>query len=259
MEEFKVALGQIDIKLGDREANLKRAAEVAAEAAKQEADFICLPELFPTGWAPKQLANLAEPIPGYIADKLSKIAEENNMHLVASIPEKSGGKIYNTAVLIGPNGNLLAKYRKMHLFLEESTCITHGGDYAVADTKFGKIGLMICYDAVFPEVARQLALKGAEVVFMPSGWMEPFLPQWKLATSARAFDNQFWIVAANRIGKDDVYAYFGNSRVVSPFGDAVAECGNQEETKVATIDGKASAGFKQIVNFLKDRKPELYK
>ena len=260
MKEFKVAVVQMDIKLGDVEANLKKAAELTSAAAKQEADFVCLPEFLPTGWVPDKLGKLAEPIPGGITNKLGKIARENNAHIIASVPEKEGEKIYNTAVLIGPNEELLAKYRKIHLFMLEPTCITHGsGDYAVADTKFGKVGLMVCYDAVFPEVARQLALKGAEIVFMPANWPDPFLPQWKLATSARAFDNQFWIVAPNRIGTDGVFTYFGSSRIVNPYGDAIAECGNKEEVIAATIDKKVTDGFKQIVNFLKDRRAEAYK
>ncbi|HIJ98613.1 TPA: carbon-nitrogen hydrolase family protein [archaeon] len=259
MNEFKVALVQMDIKLADIAVNLKKAAELVAQASKQNADFVCLPEYLPTGWAPEQLSKLADPIPGRIAEKLSSIAEENSIHIVASIPERSNDKIYNTAVLINPSGDLLAKYRKIHMFMEEPSCVTRGNEYAVADTKFGKVGLMICYDAVFPEVARQLALNGADTVFMPSNWMDPFLPQWKLATSARAFDNQFWIVAANRIGKDNTFTYFGSSRIVNPYGNAVIECGNKEEVLTATIDKKASEGFKQIVNFLKDRQPEAYK
>lgn len=259
MKEFKVAVAQMDIKLGDKEVNLKKTAEMAFTASKQGADFICLPEYLSTGNVPEQCSKLAEPIPGYAIDKLGAIAKENGIHIVASILERADDKIYNTAVLIDPDGELLTKYRKIHLFMEEQAHITHGREYAVADTMFGKVGLMICYDAIFPEIARRLALQGVGIIFIPANWPNPFLSQWRLATSARALDNQIWLVATNRIGADNKFSYFGRSRTVNPYGDSVVECGEREEVLVATVDWKVTEEFKEIVNFLKDRQPGAYK
>jgi len=194
-----------------------------------------------------------------VVDKLGAIAEENGIYVVASILEKTDDKIYNTAVLISPRGELLTKYRKMHLFMEEQTYIAHGSEYAVVDTKFGKVGLMICYDAIFPEIARRLTLQGASIIFMPANWPDPFLPQWRLATSARALDNQIWLAAANRIGADNKFTYSGRSRIVNPYGDSVVECGEIEEVLVAQVDGKVTEEFKKIINFLNDRQPGNYK
>jgi predicted amidohydrolase len=258
MSEFKVAVGQMNIQLGDIDANLKKAAEIASTASKKGADFVCLPEYFSTGCAFEFCSELAEPVPGYTVDKLGKIAEENGLHIVTSILEKENDKIYNTAVLVDGDGGLLAKYRKIHLFLEEQKYIAHGNGCAVVDTKFGKVGLMICYDAIFPEVARQISLQSAGVIFMPANWPEPFLTQWRLATSARALDNQVWLVAANRVGADGKFTYFGRSRVVNPLGEVVAECGDKDDMLIATIDDKAGEEFKKIVNFLDDRQPEVY-
>lgn len=259
MKEFKVAVAQMDIKLGDKKANLKKTAEIASSASKQGADFVCLPEYLSTGSVPEQCSKLAEPVPGYVVDKLGAIAEENGIYVVASILEKTDDKIYNTAVLISPGGELLTKYRKMHLFMEEQTYIAHGREYAVVDTEFGKVGLMICYDAIFPEIARRLALQGVSIIFMPANWPDPFLPQWRLATSARALDNQIWLVAANRIGADNKFTYSGRSRIVNPYGDSVVECGEREEVLVATVDEKVTEEFKKIINFLNDRQPEVYR
>ncbi|MFH1978010.1 MAG: carbon-nitrogen hydrolase family protein [Candidatus Aenigmatarchaeota archaeon] len=259
MKEFKVAVAQMDIKLEDKEANLKKTAEMVSTATKQEADFVCLPEYLTTGSALEQCSKLAEPIPGHVTDRLRAIAKENGVYLVASIPERTDDKIYNTAVLIDPRGEVLTKYRKIHLFMEERNHIARGGEYVVADTEFGKVGLMICYDAVFPEIARQLALQGADIVFMPANWPNPFLSQWRLATSARALDNQFWLVATNRIGADSKFTYSGGSRVINPYGDPVVECGDKEEILVATVDGKVTEEFKRTVNFLNDRHSEVYK
>jgi len=259
MKEFKVAVAQMDIKLGDKEANLKKTAEIASTASKQGADFVCLPEYLSTGNVLEQCNKLAEPIPGYVVDKLGAIAKENGIHVVASILERADDKIYNTAVLIDPDGELLTKYRKMHLFMEEQAHISHGREYAVVDTKFGKVGLMICYDAIFPEIARRLALQGVGIIFMPGNWPNPFLSQWRLATSARALDNQIWLVATNRIGTDNKFTYFGRSRTVNPYGDSVVECGEREEVLVAIVDEKVAEEFKEIVNFLKDRQPGAYR
>jgi len=259
MKEFKVAVAQMDIKLGDKETNLKKTAEMASTASKQGADFVCLPEYLSTGSIPEQCSTLAEPIPGYTVDKLGAIAEENGIHIIASILEKADDRIYNTAILIDPGGKLLTKYRKIHLFMDEQAYIAHGREYAVVDTKFGKVGLMICYDAVFPEVARRLALQNVGIIFMPANWPNPFLPQWRLATSARALDNQIWLVAANRIGTDNKFTYFGTSHIVNPYGGSVVECGDKEEVLVVQVDGKVTEEFKKIVNFLKDRQPGAYR
>jgi predicted amidohydrolase len=259
MKEFKVAVAQMDIKLGDKEANLKKTAEIASTASKQGADFVCLPEYLSTGSVPEQSSKLAEPVPGYVVDKLGAIAKENGIHVVASILERADDKIYNTAVLIDSGGELLTKYRKIHLFMEEQAYFAHGREYTVVDTKFGKVGLMICYDAIFPEIARRLALQGVDIIFMPANWPDPFLSQWRLATSARALDNQIWLVAANRIGADNKFTYFGRSRIVNPYGDSVVECGEREGVLVATVDGKVTEEFKKIVNFLKDRQPGAYR
>ena len=258
MEKFKVAVAQIDIKLGDKEANLRKTSEMISIASKQEADFVCLPEYFSTGSIPKQFHELAEPVPGYTVDKLGAIAEENGTHIIASFLEKAGDRIYNTAVLIDPHGELLAKYRKIHLFMDEQNYLTYGREYTVIDTKFGKVGIMVCYDAIFPEVARRLTLQGALIIFMPANWPNPFLSQWRLATSARALDNQIWIVATNRIGADEKFTYFGRSRIVNPYGDPVIECGEKEEVLVTTVDKRVAEEFKKTVDFLKDRQPDLY-
>jgi len=227
-------------------------------ASKRGADFVCLPEYLPTGSIPEQCKKLAEPIPGHVINTLERIAEENCIYIATSILEKADDRIYNTAILIDSGGKLLTKYRKIHLFMDEQAHISHGREYAIADTKFGKVGLMLCYDAVFPEVSRMLALQGVDIIFMPANWPDPFLPQWKLATRARALDNQIWIVAANRVGADNKFTYFGRSHIVNPYGCSVIGCGDKEEVLVTNVDGKINEEFKQIVNFLKDRQPEIY-
>ena len=259
MTKCKVATAQIDLALADKDANFKKIDKIAQTAVKQEADFLCLPEYFTTGCIPEKFSSLAEPIPGYSVDKLKNIAQEHDLYIVGSLLEKTTHGIFNTAVLIDPDEAVLIKYRKIHLFMDEQKFITHGQEFPIADTKFGKIGIMICYDAIFPEVARRLALQGVDIIFLPSNWPNPFCSQWKLATSARALDNQLWLVAANRVGRDNKFTYFGGSRVVNPYGEAVIESGDTEDVGIALIDEKKSDEFKNIVHFLNDRQPVVYK
>lgn len=254
MKEFIIAVGQIDLKLGDKKANLKKTAEIISTAAKQNADFICLPEYLSTGSIPEEFSKLSETIPGETVDKLCEIANENSINIVTAVLEKADKNVYNTALLIDSDGTLQTSYRKMHLFMDEKNYITPGDDVVTVKTAFGTIGLMICYDIAFPEVARKLALQDAEVVFAPANWPNPFLPQWRIATSARALDNQMWVVAANRIGSDNKFSYFGRSRIVNAYGDVVVECGEKEEIQYAKINEKTSEEFKNIVNFLQDRR-----
>ncbi len=255
--EMNVAIGQMDIELGNKKRNIEKAEELVHRAAKMNAGIICLPEMFTTGFAKGNMARLAEPAPGETTKKLQELAAENKMFISGSILEKENSNIYNTAIFVTPEG-LVGKHRKVHLFLEEADHVKGGNGYSVFDTDAGRIGLLTCYDAIFPEASRLLSLQGAQIILLPSNWMNPFMGQWRLATSARALDNQVWLVAANRIGSDENYTYFGNSRIVNPYGTPVVECGESEEVAVAEIDLGKSSEFKKIVDFLKDRKPKTY-
>ena len=254
---MRVAVGQMDVKLGNKTANIEKVKELIRRAAEEKAEVICLPELFTTGFPKENIVELAEPIPGETTEKMRGLAMENNILVAGSILEKDRGTIFNTAVLVAPEG-LVGKYRKVHPFLEEASHITGGNEYNVFDTRVGKIGLLVCYDAAFPEAARLLSLQGAQVILLPSNWMNPFLDQWRLVTSARALDNQVWLVATNRIGSDETNTYFGRSRIVSPYGNAVAECGEDEDVVIVEADPGKTIEFKGMVNFLRDRKPQTY-
>ena len=254
MKNFKVAIAQMNVVSEKKELNLKKADELSLIASEKGADYICLPEYFSTGCIPVKFNELAETIPGDTTNKLCKIAKKNRIAIVASLIEKSKHTLYNTAILIDSKGDLLGKQRKIHLFLEETTVVSNGKRCDVISTVNGKIGLMVCYDTIFPEVSRKLAINGAELIFIPANWPDPFSTQWKIALSARALDNQIWIVAANRCGKDDTYTYFGKSMIIDPYGEVVCECGNEEDLIVCEIKLEKADEFKAIVNFLKDRK-----
>lgn len=180
------------------------------------------------------------------------------MGVVGSIVEAVQGKFYNTAFAISPNGELTNTYRKVHLFQVESQIVQRGSGWGAFEMGFGKAGIMLCYDAIFPEAARALALAGAQVIFHPAAWMDPFLPQWRIATNARALENQAWVISVNRVGKDELFTYFGRSGVVDPYGNEVLECGDKEGLVVLKIDLDKVKGFRSFLNFLGDRRPGAY-
>ncbi len=171
--------------------NLDQFSELIAKAANQKADIVCLPEGITLVGTDHDYISASETVPGPTTEFLGKIARKNNLYIVAGILEKNGDTVFNTAVLIGRDGNLAGKYRKVSLPHEEiDGGITPGNSFPVFDTDFGKIGLMICWDVTFPEPARALAQKGAEIIFLPIWGGDVTL------TKARAIENQVYVVSS---------------------------------------------------------------
>ncbi len=171
--------------------NLDQFSELIARAADQKADIVCLPEGITLVGTDHDYISASETVPGPTTEFLGKIARKSNLYIVAGILEKNGDTVFNTAVLIGRDGNLAGKYRKVSLPHEEiDGGITPGNSFPVFDTDFGKIGLMICWDVTFPEPARALAQKGAEIIFLPIWGGDVTL------TKARAIENQVYVVSS---------------------------------------------------------------
>lgn len=252
--KVKIAIAQMDMSLGDKNTNLKKAEKFILQASKEKVDFICFPEYFSTGSCLEKAEELAESVPGETTTKLCAFAKKNKINIITSIFEKEKQKIYNTGIFIDSDGKISSKNRKIHLFLDEVEVVNSGEGCYVINTKQCKIGIMVCYDTIFPEVARKMALKQAKIIFIPANWPNPFISQWRLSTSARALDNQTWVVAVNRCGKDNMHTYFGRSRIIDPYGELAIECDESESLNIFEIDLKKSEEFKQIVNFIRDKK-----
>ncbi|OUJ18437.1 Acylamide amidohydrolase [Methanonatronarchaeum thermophilum] len=248
--EITVGLIQMDIKTGKKLKNIETVKKLVGDLG--DIDIVCLPEYFTTGSVPKQFKNLAEPIPGETSKKLTKLAKKHNTHICGSYIEKHQEKLYNTSIYIQPNGTL-TKYRKTHLFIDEKKVITPGNkEPPVIKTKYGKIGLIICYDAIFPEITRKLQKKNADLILIPSNWPNPFKPAWETATSARALDNQLWTIAVNRTGSCGQFTYFGNSKTTNPYGKTTLQLKNKQTTAKTKIDTNKTKEFKSIIDFQKD-------
>lgn len=173
------------------DGNCRLFAPLIADAAKQRADLVVLPETLTYFGLGKSYADCAEPVPGPSTDYFGQLAREHNLYIVAGLIERDRHLIYNVAALIGPDGKFIGKYRKVALPRSEIAAgITPGDDYPVFATRFGKLGMMVCYDGFFPEVARELTNRGAEVIAWPVWGCNPLL------ASARACENQIYLVSS---------------------------------------------------------------
>ncbi len=223
-------------------------------------DLVVLPEL----WAPGYFAfdryeELAESIDGALIREVAEWAGRIGAHVhVGSILERAGaGRLYNTAVLLGPQGEAVLDYRKVHVFGYESleSKILSAGDRAdVADTRLGCIGMTTCYDLRFPELYRVLVDRGAQLLIVPAAWPQARLEHWKLFTRARAVENQVFLLACNAAGRQGDVSLAGHSVVVDPWGRVIAEAGPHEQVLYADIDLQTVSDVRAEFPVLKDRR-----
>jgi predicted amidohydrolase len=261
---MKVGFFQFHSSFGYKDENFGKVRQALGGAS---ADLFVLPEFFATGYqfiSSEEVAELAEPVPdGETTEFLAALSREKGMYIVAGLPERDGNKFYNSAVLTGPEG-FIGMYRKTHLFYEENLFFSPGDTgFRIWDTPIGKIGIMICFDWFFPESARTLALKGAEVIAHPSNLVLPYCPQ---SMPVRCLENRVYAVTANRIGTEqrkggDPLTFIGQSQITSPKGEILVRAGaNEEILMTADIDLSLSRDKKlnQFNDLLKDRRPEYY-
>lgn len=198
------------------ESNLHRSAELLDQAGAQKADLVLLTETFLDWGAGVPIETSAQRGPAMAVRLMSEKARQYKMWVAGSVNESVGGEIFNTAILVDRRGEVAAKYRKTHLPLTEAESgVSPGADYPVVNTDFGRVGLLVCWDNWFPEAARMLRLKGAEIVLLPiAGDGDP--RHWDVISRARALDNGIYLVSSNAVGKPQ-------SRVINPAGEVVAE------------------------------------
>lgn len=246
----------------------KNTAATFALMPEHSVDLWVLPELFATGYQflnADEARELAERVPdGITTQALISYARKNDCFIVAGLPELDGETVYNSAVLVGPDG-FTARYRKIHLFYEEKINFTPGNlTFAVVDIGIAKIGMMVCFDHLFPESARSLALQGADIIAHPANLVLPDLAQRTM--SIRALENGVFTVTANRVGTEartnEALTYTGQSQVVGPDGQTLVQL-SQDQVEVAVVEiDIAKARDKAITKHndkLGDRRPDLYR
>jgi len=238
----------------DKLVNLEKAEALVATAARQGARLVVLPEVFLWRGPRGEERGAAEPIPGPSTARLGDLARQLAIHLVAgSILEHSGGdKVFNTSVLFNPHGDVVACYRKLHLFdvdipehvsIRESDTRVAGDAVVCAPTEIGVIGMSICYDLRFPELYRQQTMRGAEIMTVPSAFTFPTgAAHWEVLLRARAIENQVYIVAADQVGHSPTgILNFGNSLIIDPWGKPLARAADREMVIFAEIDREYQA------------------
>jgi predicted amidohydrolase len=254
----KAAAVQFNIKLGDIDANLATACAAIARVAAQEVQLAVLPEIWSTGFAYRELNELARRTPE-VLDEMCRLSALHDMVIVGSLPEPDGDKVCNTAYIID-RGKVVEKYRKIHLFslMNEDRSITGGDRWVVADTSAGRIGVFICYDLRFPELARRLAMEGAEIIVVPGEWPKPREEHWRTLLRARAIENQLFVVAANCCGVTGKHDFFGSSLIINHKGELLAEGGYEPMELVAELDFAEKDTWREQITCFRDRKPQFY-
>ncbi len=259
--------------------SLDRHVELIREAAGKGAQIICLQELFLTEYFCKgedvDRFDLAEAIPGPTTQALCPLAKELGVVIIASLFEKRGPGLYhNTAAVIDADGTYLGKYRKSHIpedpgFNEKFYFTPGDTGYKVWDTKFGRIGVLICWDQWYPEAARLCALAGAEILFYPTaiGWLASEKAElgsaqhcaWETVQRGHAVANGCFVAAVNRVGFEEESEFWGQTFVANPYGEIAAKASvDQEEVLLVACDLKAVEDFRRIWPFFRDRRIDTY-
>ena len=266
---MKVGLIQIGAQ-AEKEQSLLLAEEYIARAAKNGADIIMLPEMFNCPYNTENFLIYAEPEEGPCRTRMSDAARSCGRYLIAgSMPERDPqGRIYNTAYVFAPDGRILAKHRKMHLFdiavkggqyFRESETLTAGDEVTLFDTEFGRFGVMICYDIRFPELARLMALRGAEMIFVPACFNMTTGPaHWELSFRARALDNQVFMAGCSQARQNSGYISYGHPLITSPWGDVVGQLDEREGLLICEIDLDQVRRVREELPFLKQRRTDVY-
>jgi predicted amidohydrolase len=247
----------VQLAYGDDESLAVRVDRVAAIVRTQHgADLVVLPELWPNGgFAYDRWEAAAQPLDGPVVAGLRGAARELGalVHMGSLVERDETGRLFNTSVLLGGDGEILATYRKIHLFgfgEGEPKLMTAGDDVVVHDA----LGLATCYDLRFPEQFRRLLDAGAEVVLIPAAWPAKRVAHWRLLAQARAVENQSYVIACNTAGTHSGVAMGGGSIVVDPWGTVLAEAGTDEEVLVVDLDSDLVARTRSSFPILADRR-----
>ena len=260
---MKVAAAQISCMAGDLDANLAKVEEFAARAKKSDAELIVFPEMTDTGYSIPVLQKQARSWKDAVA-AFQSIARKLSIAIVSGLGEREGDRVYNAQVLINAGGNIVAKYRKTHLVtaapLDERVCFSPGNEFITSKLDQFTVGLSICYDLRFPEMARALAVKhGATVIVNSSAWPIVRAEHLRILALARAVENQSYFIIANRVGVDDGVTLCGGSLILDPSGKVLASASSDREELIqAEIANEVIAEVRERVPAFSHRRADLY-
>jgi predicted amidohydrolase len=268
---FTIAAVQMEPRLGARAQNRETILARLREAARAGAHLVVFPECALSGYvfdSAEEALPAAETVPGETTEAVSAACRELRVHAVVGLLERDDatGALYNSAFVAGPSG-LIADYRKSHLpVLGIDRFVGRGAELPVIDLPFARIGILICYDVRFPEAARTLALRGADVILVPTNWPEGAESAPDFLTRARAWENRVYLVACNRVGEERGTRFIGRSQVVAPNGTFLAQAAGTAETILTAEIEPEQARQKKLVfvpgvfelDPVGGRRPDLY-
>ena len=263
-----IAILQMPVITGDKKQNLATLETMLQQAmdTPQPPEVILLPELWSTGFYPRPTIDYAEPWQGPTHTRLSQLARQHHVHLVAgSIMLQQGQRIFNTCLVLDPLGHTIASYQKIHLFSPagENKDFTPGQELCIFELAGHTCGVIICYDLRFPELSRKLALANVELLFVPAAWPTARIQHWDILLQARAIENQCYIAGCNGLCPSAESSHYsgGHSTLLGPDGSKLireAHLDSEPHLLTGSIDFGLRTEIRQKINVFRDRRPELY-
>jgi omega-amidase len=261
---MNVAAAQISCSLGDPEANLLKVRDFSRRARDRGVELIVFPEMTDTGYSMSVIQDHASPWTDGFVPGLQEIAAKLSMAIVCGVSEKDGDSIYNSLAFVDRQGQIAARYRKTHLYavdpVEEQKCFASGDtfeSFALGDLHFG---FSICYDLRFPELYRKLVVEeNVGALIVSSAWPFPRIEHFRTLVLARAIENQSYVIASNRVGKDEGLWFCGSSAIIDPRGVAIASASaDREELVEADVSQEVVLSIRSRVKSLAHRRQDLY-
>ncbi len=272
MREITIATVQMKPALGESEDNLVKMSDFVSKiASQQKVDLIVFPELVTSGYElGVRFTEMAQRIPGPTVNLMAQRAAEFGVYIAFGMvtKEKVESVLYNSAVLVGPEGEMVGSYHKVHLRGEERMAFREGFRLPVLETEIGNIGLMLGWDLAFPEVARSMTLDGAEILAVLANWEDSQMEEWRTYVRARAFENSLFVAAANRVGEDVTLKFGGESMIVGPRGKTFASLADEKDPEsgepregyaVARVDLDEVRKYREEYQTLQARQPTAYR
>jgi omega-amidase len=261
---MKIALAQMRCYPGDVVRNGRAILDRIRRAADSGCDVAVFPEMSDTGYHMPTIVKTAAPWDGGVYSDIAGAAAERKVTVIAGLSEKVGEDIYNSIAVLGPDGQLVAKYRKIHLITAEPVCeqnfIRPGNGVTICELAGFKVGLMTCYDIRFPELARTLALGGAELLVVPAAFPLPRIGHWEILASARAIENQVYLAAVNRVGDDCSLTFGGSSRLLDPLGTILGSASTVDESLIlGEVVRERLVEVRERMKVYRDRREDLYR
>lgn len=259
---MKVTCLQMDMKLGCPDENFAKAEQMIRQAMSEQPDVLVLPETWNTGFFPKEeLAALSDRDGQRVKAEIGALAKEYRVNIVAgSVSNLRDGKVYNTAMVFDRTGQCIASYDKTHLFtpMGEDDYFTPGDHLCRFQLDGVQCGIIICYDVRFPELTRSLTVPGLDVLFVVSQWPKVRTFHLRTLTTARAIENQMFVVCCNSCGTAGETVYGGNSAIIDPWGELLAAAGEQEQKLTAQCALETLTQIRNTIPVFRDRRPALY-